>query len=1325
MANYVKFKQGLKKDFNTTNQPLTNGMIYFVIDENNHGSIYYDTVVDGAQATKKGTVHRVKFSGLPIEITGSVTGTGVISEDGESIVINTLTNHSHGLAHQDFTVNLSNDDTNLKWTRLGNQNGEGFWLKSVRGNDKAPAWFQPDNSAGIAFGGSNTKGIISVRYQYPSVRFAGGNGDAPVWYFTITGANDKTYDLSKIGGHSSDSAKLDHNVTFKIASTADSKNGGNGTVTDLSGPAVDLYLPTRISGFDLLQAARFQGTADNADTVDYFHMAEEKYKYETTQNRPTAGADWCIKISTPVWNSTSETIYLTAEGDNTHGTVILKTGSRQNNWWGYATNYNGTGIIGVYKLVSDSDDVYIKINGAYTSVRIRTTFKPTISIPTAIPDYNFTSVPWQGGFFSNAIYTDTLTFTTPKYWANIPISDNSNTETQPTFNTAYVSNWWRSTGNTGWWNETHHGGITMENDTYVKVAGNKSFLIPNGSLEVGESKSKFYANSSGNGYFSNTLGIAGINTNYNLYVNGISYLAGNTDIRGNLNVSDNYFWYGGKNFILRSTANNQEWSFDLNSGSTNYTGTYAQFWSAKLSNSIQAYYTDTGEVYAPYFMGIAMRGQSSYKLSVGGNTRIESNTPNFFITDKNTGINTYSIIRFGTTNATGTTNINAAYIFLNGPQRTDDGGKNLMTIRNNVGDLRLNNNVINTGMLTIGQDILNMNYTTYSAGTIGNPDGLVSFVQNNLIIGNNVDFNTLVTPGCYKVQMSAWGAAGTYHSPNEWGNIYSYGLLLVFRGARSDGEQRIHQIYFPHQINALHPILNRMHNGTDMSTGWHAWTRMTREMQNGTANRIAYYNSAQTIFSGNNIWTNGIKLGINTTTEPSYHFYVNGTSYFNDRITIESKSTSGGPYLTVNYGNRYDSDKTLDNYGLNLIKFGMSSMDNYLGTSLNGKIFSGKYAYAFHTGLNYSFGWFTSGWIPVMELECNTGNLRTKGNIYLGGSTSAYINSTNYTGNAATMSYPLGFSLRSNNNWTNGDFVSDGFTTYITDWDEPSGGSIYWASNSKGQLAAAIDGYFYQGRDVRDGKLHRCLDTYDLFNSTWGNASIAIGTNALREVQQNKVVMNTFFDNTANIHRSNLQGEMNLYRFFANNDEANYATTYGYPAVDNHVLVFSIDNSTTWERVIDLDIRSTTIYTKAKINGSWGNWVTLLDSNNFNTSSPTPLITTQKTLTVSNDWVDTGISSNNTLTTSGTYAVQFSGFNQGVLGQWGDIYSGVMSWYSGGTNSTDADEILLHSAGHATNGQHIFLRTIRQSNGILKLQIKGSTTNSTAATVTFKFRRLI
>lgn len=457
MANYVKFKQGLKKDFNTTNQPLTNGMIYFVIDENNNGSIYYDTIVDGKQATKEGAVHRVKFSGLPIKITGSVTGTGVISKDGETIEINTSTNHSHGLAHQDFTVALSNDDTNLKWTRLGNQNGGGFWLKSIRGQAKAPAWFLPDYSAGIAFGGEDTKGIISVKYSQPGVRFAGGNGDAPVWYFTITGANDKTYDLSKIGGHSSDSAKLDHNVTFKIASTADATNGANGTKTDLSGSAVNLYLPTKISGFDLLQASRFQGNADSATyatSAGYakglflnpetrqedmnFNLADAKYIKRVTysmatsttkKNKPPIGDANILSFG---WDHSGYGSQLAIQNGSAGHLAVRGSGST-----------NGASSWGEWSTVLDSSN--------YTSY---------------INNY---------------------------YWANVKVSTASSTETKPTFNTAYTSNWWRSTGKTGWWNDTYSGGIAMEDKTYVKVAGNKSFLIPNGSLKIGGDGNIFFA----------------------------------------------------------------------------------------------------------------------------------------------------------------------------------------------------------------------------------------------------------------------------------------------------------------------------------------------------------------------------------------------------------------------------------------------------------------------------------------------------------------------------------------------------------------------------------------------------------------------------------------------------------------------------------------------------------------------------------------------------------------------------------------------------------------------------------------------------------------
>lgn len=462
MVNYVKFKQGLKKDFNTTNQPLTNGMIYFVIDENNNGSIYYDTVVDGKKATKNGTVHRVKFSGLPIKITGSVIGTGVISKDGESIEINTSTNHSHGLAHQDFTVKLSNDDTNLKWTRLGNQNGGGFWLKSIRGQAKAPAWFLPDYSAGIAFGGEDTKGIISVKYSQPGVRFAGGDGDAPVWYFTITGSNNKSYDLNGIGGHSSDSAKLDHNVTFKIASTADATNGANGTKTDLSGSAVNLYLPTKISGFDLLQASRFQGNADSATYATSAGYAKGLFlNPETRQedmNFNLADAKYIKRVTYSMATSTTKKNKPPVGDAN-----ILSFGWDNSGYGSQLAIQNGSaGHLAVRGSVST--------NGASSWGEWS----------TVLDSSNYTS------YINNY------------YWANVKVSTTSSTETRPTFNTAYTSNWWRSTGKTGWWNDTYSGGIAMEDKIYVKVAGNKSFLIPNGSLKIGGNGDIFFATGDNN-----------------------------------------------------------------------------------------------------------------------------------------------------------------------------------------------------------------------------------------------------------------------------------------------------------------------------------------------------------------------------------------------------------------------------------------------------------------------------------------------------------------------------------------------------------------------------------------------------------------------------------------------------------------------------------------------------------------------------------------------------------------------------------------------------------------------------------------------------------
>ena len=98
--------------------------------------------------------------------------------------------------------------------------------------------------------------------------------------------------------------------------------------------------------------------------------------------------------------------------------------------------------------------------------------------------------------------------------------------------------------------------------------------------------------------------------------------------------------------------------------------------------------------------------------------------------------------------------------------------------------------------------------------------------QKKKAIDATVDWDTLKEFGCYKIQMASWGDAATKHSPNAYGNVYQFGLLLVFRGYDADTENRTVQIYIPHMANAnvSSVVLMRMLNGT----GWQAWHPIAR-----------------------------------------------------------------------------------------------------------------------------------------------------------------------------------------------------------------------------------------------------------------------------------------------------------------------------------------------------------------------------------------------------------------------------------------------------------------------------------------------------------------
>ncbi len=117
--------------------------------------------------------------------------------------------------------------------------------------------------------------------------------------------------------------------------------------------------------------------------------------------------------------------------------------------------------------------------------------------------------------------------------------------------------------------------------------------------------------------------------------------------------------------------------------------------------------------------------------------------------------------------------------------------------------------------------------------------------------------------------------------------------------------------------------------------------------------------------------------------------------------------------------------------------------------------------------------------------------------------------------------------------------------------------------------------------------------------------------------------------------------------------------------------------------------------------------------------------TIAKSLTVTTSWLDTGINGND-LSGTGTYLVRVHVDNHAVGGDiYNERWSGVMSWFSGGSNDTNVDNITLHACGFARNNVNIELRTVRRAGAFIKLQIKTSRSTWGNSTYTFSFRKLI
>ena len=125
-----------------------------------------------------------------------------------------------------------------------------------------------------------------------------------------------------------------------------------------------------------------------------------------------------------------------------------------------------------------------------------------------------------------------------------------------------------------------------------------------------------------------------------------------------------------------------------------------------------------------------------------------------------------------------------------------------------------------------------------------------------------------------------------------------------------------------------------------------------------------------------------------------------------------------------------------------------------------------------------------------------------------------------------------------------------------------------------------------------------------------------------------------------------------------------------------------------------------------------------------------PVTTYTKTVTLTTEWQDVGITGTD-LNLDGTYIIQLylRSIGTDTLNSYSERYSGIMSWFTGMTNSSNADEIVLHRAGHAPNNNCIYLRVQRSSAtatpNTLRLQIKASKNTAVEATLKFKFRWIL
>lgn len=252
--------------------------------------------------------------------------------------------------------------------------------------------------------------------------------------------------------------------------------------------------------------------------------------------------------------------------------------------------------------------------GAFAAKTYNGSAAVTVNIPTHTSHLTNNSGFWTG----------------TRYWANIAVSTASSTSTQPTFNTCYTSNWFRSIGSTGWYSQTYGGGWYMADNTWIRTYGSKSvyqntgqirtdgYLVTNGGITVGAIypnnntyKSHVTGNSWSSGYIRAGAGFYHNSVNSNSYVllAGGSYKSLADFAKGNAGASNRGV------YVTNGTVTAMTYYLNatVNSGASGKLAYYSG------TNSIDDYTNTIGSSSTPIYINNGIpNAANSYKVVNSG-----------------------------------------------------------------------------------------------------------------------------------------------------------------------------------------------------------------------------------------------------------------------------------------------------------------------------------------------------------------------------------------------------------------------------------------------------------------------------------------------------------------------------------------------------------------------------------------------------------------------------------------------------------------------------------------------------------------------------------